>query len=73
MVKKPNEFLAGLVSKKVTVRMRAGEMVRGTVAAVDEHMNISLEGAEFLSEDGAPQPAGKVHVKGENLVFLYLS
>lgn len=69
MAKKPLEFLNELLNSKVTVMTRSGELLRGNLSAVDEHMNLTIEGTELV-EGKCSKPGESVHIKGENLVYI---
>ncbi len=55
---------------QVLVRLRNGRLVRGTLVGFDKHMNVVLNPAEEVLQDGNSVRLGTVLVRGDNIVML---
>lgn len=72
MAGNPISTLNSSVGKRISVRTQDGTEATGVLDSVDEYMNLSLTGAELHAEGAEPKKAGRMHIKGENLVFISL-
>ena len=54
----------------VLVRLRGGRQVRGILRGFDTHMNLILDEAEEILEEGNTKPRGTIVVRGDNVVFI---
>ncbi|MFP4633640.1 MAG: LSM domain-containing protein, partial [Candidatus Aenigmatarchaeota archaeon] len=46
-----------------------GEKVAGKLVAFDLHLNLWLENAERVEEDGSKTKLGTIVVRGDNVIF----
>ena len=57
--------------KVVLLRLRNNKTVQGVLKDFDIHMNLTLENAEDVSEDGKKQ-LGKILLRGDNILAISL-
>ncbi len=62
--------LEGSVGKGVLIKLKGGEVIRGTLQGFDQHLNLSLEKAEEVSEDGKANSLGTLIVRGDNIIMI---
>jgi len=58
------------VGKVVLIKLKGGKIIRGSLQGFDQHMNLSLENAEEVSEDGKSADLGTVVVRGDNIIMI---
>ena len=58
------------VGKIVLVKLKGGKMIRGTLQGFDQHMNLALETAEEITEDGKSTSLGTLIVRGDNIIMI---
>ena len=58
------------VGKVVLIKLKGGKVVRGTLQGFDQHMNLSLDKAEEVAEEGPANPLGTLVVRGDNIVMI---
>jgi small nuclear ribonucleoprotein len=58
------------VGKVVLIKLKGAKVIRGTLQGFDQHMNLSLENAEEVSEDGKSNTLGTVVVRGDNIIMI---
>ena len=58
------------VGKGVLIKLKGSKIIRGSLQGFDQHMNLSLENAEEISEDGKPTPLGTLIVRGDNIIMI---
>jgi small nuclear ribonucleoprotein len=58
------------VGKVVLIKLKGAKVIRGTLQGFDQHMNLSLENAEEVSEDGKSSTLGTVVVRGDNIIMI---
>lgn len=58
------------VGKVVLIKLKGGKVIRGNLQGFDQHMNLSLENAEEVSEDGKSSTLGTVVVRGDNIIMI---
>ncbi len=58
------------VGKVVLVKLKGGKVLRGVLQGFDQHMNLSLETAEEVSEDGKSVTLGTLVVRGDNIIMI---
>ena len=58
------------VGKVVLIKLKGSKIIRGSLLGFDQHMNLSLENAEEISEDGKPTPLGTLIVRGDNIIMI---
>jgi small nuclear ribonucleoprotein len=58
------------VGKVVLVKLKGGKVIRGNLQGFDQHMNLSLEQAEEVAEDGQSTALGTLIVRGDNIIMI---
>jgi len=58
-------------NKVVLLRLRNTKTVQGTLIDFDIHMNLTLDGAEDISE-GKTEKLGKILLRGDNILAVSL-
>lgn len=56
----------------VTVEMRVGDVYRGTLAAVEDNMNVQLKRVTLTRRDGKVSTLEHVFIRGSKIRFLIL-
>jgi len=69
MAQKPLDVLNRALNSPVIVRLKGGREFRGILQGYDIHMNLVLEDAEELKEEGT-RKLGTIVVRGDNVVFI---
>ncbi len=67
MAVKELESSMGLV---VLVKLKGGKVIRGNLQGFDQHMNLALEKAEEVAEDGKSNSLGTLIVRGDNIIMV---
>jgi len=58
-------------NKVVLLRLRNTKTIQGTLIDFDIHMNLTLDGAEDISE-GKTEKLGKILLRGDNILAVSL-
>src|ERR1700758_4614250 len=58
------------VGKTVLIKLKGGKVIRGSLQGFDQHMNLSLEGAEEINLDGKQTTLGTLIVRGDNIIMI---
>ena len=58
------------LGKVVLIKLKGGKVIRGSLQGFDQHMNLSLENAEEVSEDGKSTSLGTLIVRGDNIIMI---
>jgi small nuclear ribonucleoprotein len=58
------------MGKVVLIKLKGGKVIRGTLQGFDQHMNLSLEKAEEVAEDGQSNNLGTLIVRGDNIIMI---
>ncbi|MDG6954063.1 MAG: RNA-binding protein [Nitrososphaerota archaeon] len=58
------------VGKIVLVKLKGGKVIRGNLQGFDQHMNLALEKAEEVAEDGHSNSLGTLIVRGDNIIII---
>ncbi len=58
------------VGKTVLIKLKGGKVIRGSLQGFDQHMNLSLEGAEEVTVEGKSVPLGTLIVRGDNIIMI---
>lgn len=56
--------------KAIFLKLKDGRRIRGKLEDADEHMNITLSGAEEISIDDKIRPLGVALVRGDNIIIF---
>jgi len=63
-------ILVESVGSIVLVKLKGNREVRGKLKSFDQHLNIVLEDAEEIREDGTPRKLGTIVIRGDNVVLI---
>ncbi len=58
------------VGKVVLIKLKGSKVIRGVLQGFDQHMNLSLESAEEIGEDGKSNVLGTLIVRGDNIIMI---
>lgn len=58
------------IGKIVFVKLKGAKMIRGKLREFDEHMNLTLQDVEEISEDDKTKPLGTILLRGDNIVMI---
>jgi small nuclear ribonucleoprotein len=58
------------MGKVVLIKLKGGKVIRGNLQGFDQHMNLSLERAEEVAEDGKSNSLGTLIVRGDNIIMI---
>lgn len=64
------KILAKSLGGTVLVKLRNGKLLRGQLQGYDQHMNLVLEGAEEVLQDGQSNKLGVIIIRGDNVVMI---
>ena len=56
--------------KVVLIKLKGGKVIRGNLQGFDQHMNLALEKAEEVAEDGKSTALGTLIVRGDNIIMI---
>lgn len=62
--------LESSMGKVVLIKLKGGKVIRGNLQGFDQHMNLALERAEEVAEDGKSSPLGTLIVRGDNIIMI---
>lgn len=62
-------LLSENVGRLILVRLRGNKVLRGVLRSFDQHLNIVLEDAEEILENGSRR-LGVVVIRGENVILM---
>jgi len=58
------------LGKIVLIKLKGGKVIRGVLQGFDQHMNLSLDNAEEVVEDGKVNSLGTLIVRGDNIIMI---
>ncbi len=58
------------LGRVVLIKMKGGKVIRGTLQGFDQHMNLLLEEAEEILDEGKSNNLGTIVVRGDNVVII---
>ena len=58
------------MGKVVLIKLKGGKVIRGNLQGFDQHMNLALEKAEEVAEDGQSKSLGTLIVRGDNIIMI---
>ncbi len=70
MAEGPTQLLERLAEQKVTLLLKDGRQLSGTLLGTDEHMNLVLEDASETSAERT-RHLGRVVLRGSNVVSVH--
>ena len=68
---RPFDLLNKAIGQKVLIRLKNGDGIRGKVSSFDAHMNMVLDDAEELGDDGGSKAKiGTILLRGGNILYV---
>jgi small nuclear ribonucleoprotein len=68
---RPFDLLNKAIGQKVLIRLKNGDGIRGKVSSFDAHMNMVIDEAEELGEDGGSKSKiGTILLRGGNILYV---
>jgi len=64
------KILSESIGKIVLIKLRGDRNLRGKLRSFDIHLNIVLDDAEEVRDDGTSRRLGTVVIRGENVVLI---
>ena len=58
------------LGRGVLIKMKGGKVIRGILQGFDQHMNLLLEEAEEIIDEGKSNNLGTIVVRGDNVVII---
>ena len=68
-MERPIHVLNNAKGKRVLIRLKKGTEIAGILQAMDLHLNMWLENAEQITEDGTTK-LGTLLVPGDNILYV---
>lgn len=65
-----SNILQGSLNKHITVKLKGKRTIKGKLKNFDQYMNLTLENASEVLEEGQSQEMGEIFIKGENIVII---
>jgi len=69
-VLRPKDIIAASLDKAIIVKLKGSKIVRGILASFDQHLNLFLNNAGEIQEDGNIKKLGNIIVRGDNVILL---
>jgi small nuclear ribonucleoprotein len=63
-------LLGEALESVVLVKLRGGIYVRGKMKSFDQHLNLLIEDAQEMVEDGTMKSLGTIIVRGDNVILI---
>lgn len=68
-MERPIDVLNNAKGKRVLIKLKKGNEISGILQAMDLHLNMWLENAEQISEEGTVK-LGTLLVRGDNILYV---
>jgi small nuclear ribonucleoprotein len=68
-LERPIDVLNNAKGKRVLIKLKKGNEISGILQALDLHLNMWLENAEQISEEGTVK-LGTLLVRGDNILYV---
>jgi len=68
-LERPIDVLNNAKGKRVLIKLKKGNEISGILQAMDLHLNMWLENAEQISEEGTVK-LGTLLVRGDNILYV---
>ena len=70
MAETTHRVLAENIGNIVLVKLKGAKEVRGKLKSYDQHLNLVLEDAEEVREDGTTRKLGTIVIRGDNVILV---
>ncbi|WFO75728.1 RNA-binding protein [Desulfurococcaceae archaeon MEX13E-LK6-19] len=70
MVETAHKILHENLGAIVLIRLKGNREVRGKLKSYDQHLNIVLDDAEEIREDGSTRKLGTIVIRGDTVVLI---
>mmetsp|Transcript_22644 Transcript_22644/g.21767 ORF Transcript_22644/g.21767 Transcript_22644/m.21767 type:complete len:85 (+) Transcript_22644:141-395(+) len=70
MIVNPKPFLADLTGKKVSVRLKWGQVYQGELASSDAYMNLQLTDTQEFIDGQLAGALGEVLIRCNNVLYI---
>ncbi len=70
MAETTHRVLGDSIGSIVLVRLRGSYEVRGRLKSYDQHLNLVLEDAEEILEDGKTRKLGTIVIRGDTVLLI---
>ena len=67
---RPMDILSMSLNDYVLVKLKGGRQLRGKLKNYDAHLNLTLEEAEELVEEGENLSLGTIILRGDNVIII---
>ena len=67
---RPMDLLSMSLNGIVLVKLKGGRQLRGKLKNYDAHLNLTLEDAEEIIEDGDNNSLGTIILRGDNVIII---
>jgi len=64
------KLLSDSIGNVVLVKLKGGREVRGKLKSYDQHLNLVLEDAEEIKENGNTRRLGTIVIRGDNVILI---
>ena len=65
-----HKMLEENLGSRVLIRIKGDIEIRGKLKSYDQHLNIVLEDAEELRQNGEPKRHGLILIRGDSIVLI---
>jgi small nuclear ribonucleoprotein len=65
-----HKILEESLGSNVLIKTKEGVMIRGKLKSFDQHLNVVLENAEELRQDGTARKLGMVIIRGDTIILV---
>ncbi|WFD30603.1 U4/U6-U5 snRNP complex subunit lsm6 [Malassezia sp. CBS 17886] len=66
----PNDFLKGVIGRRVIVRLNSGIDYHGTLSCLDGYMNIAMEETSEYVDGVRKSTFGDAFIRGNNVLYI---
>jgi small nuclear ribonucleoprotein len=70
MAETTHKILNDSIGSIVLVKLKGANEVRGRLKSYDQHLNLVLEDAEEIYEDGRTRKLGTIVIRGDTVLFI---
>lgn len=67
---RPMDLLSMSLNGIVLVKLKGGRQLRGKLKNYDAHLNLTLEEAEEIEEEGPNNNLGTIILRGDNVIII---